>query len=212
MGRHKQLLPIGHTWKGIKKAIRRKSRGVFKVKEFTYSLPEKFFGQLDSQGKPWLPVVAYGLDVRYVLAKALLDVNPGKFATKWHKQTYKDRPECISTVDRQTIEYLFEAGEKIEDVELPIEDYELSNFSTGSYFKRLTDDAEKYPPVEGKKPIHICLGIFSDKSQATNTSSEQPVVFSILNSLGTEYKMIFAGYAPLSLPYSDEVIVSCCIR
>ena len=24
--------------------------------------------------------------------------------------------------------------------------------------------------------------------------------------------MIFAGYAPLSLPYSDEVIVSCCIR
>ena len=66
MGRHKQLLPIGHTWKGIKKAIRRKSRGVFKVKEFTYSLPEKFFGQLDSQGKPWLPVVAYGslLDMR----------------------------------------------------------------------------------------------------------------------------------------------------
>ena len=51
MGRHNQLLPIGHTWKGIKKkAIRRKSRGVFKVKEFTYSLPETFFGQLDSEG------------------------------------------------------------------------------------------------------------------------------------------------------------------
>jgi hypothetical protein len=72
MGRHNKLLPIGHTWKGIKAAIRRKSRGVFKIKEFTYSLPKRFFGEVDSKGNPWIPVVAYGLDLRYVLAKALL--------------------------------------------------------------------------------------------------------------------------------------------
>ena len=85
----------------------------------------------------------------------------------------------------------------------------LSNFSTGSsYFRKLTEDADQYPLVGGKKPIHICLSIFSDKSQATQTSSEQPVVFSILNSIGTAYKMIFAGYAPLSLPYTDEVSMS----
>ena len=78
MGRHETVLPIGHTWKGIKKAIRRKSRGVIQVDKYSYKLPLKFFGTEDSHGKPWLPVKAYALDIKHVLAKALLDVDhPG---------------------------------------------------------------------------------------------------------------------------------------
>ena len=68
MGRHDSFLPMGHTWKAIKTAVRRKSRGVFQVDEYTYLLPEKFFGQTNSAGKQWLPVKAYGLDIRHVVA------------------------------------------------------------------------------------------------------------------------------------------------
>jgi hypothetical protein len=82
MGRHDAFLPIGHTWKGLKKAVRRKSRGVFRVDEYTYRLPEKFFGQETSDGQHWLPVKAYALDLQNVLAKALLDVDPKLFATR----------------------------------------------------------------------------------------------------------------------------------
>lgn len=208
MGRHNKLLPIGHTWKGIKAAIRRKSRGVFKIKEFTYSLPKRFFGEVDSKGNPWIPVVAYGLDLRYVLAKALLDVNPVLFAFRWKQQTYGDYPQRVDVMDKDEKDTYEMNGIDVLTVPIPDEDQVLSNFSTGSYFRKLTEDADQYPLVGGKKPIHICLSIFSDKSQATQTSSEQPVVFSILNSIGTDYKMIFAGYAPLSLPYTDEVSMS----
>ena len=50
--------------------------------EYSYQLPEKFFGKEDSSGKQWLPVKAYALDIKHVLAKALLDVDPSKFAIR----------------------------------------------------------------------------------------------------------------------------------
>jgi hypothetical protein len=99
MGRHDTFLPISHTWKGIKKAIRRKSRGVFQIDEYTNLLPEKFFGKEISARKPWLPIKAYGLDLRYVLAKALLDADPSKFAFRPKPQTYGVRPDLLDLLD-----------------------------------------------------------------------------------------------------------------
>ena len=202
MGRHDTFLPIGHTWKGIKKAIRRKSRGVFQIDEYTYLLPEKFFGKETSAKKPWLPIKAYGLDLRYVLAKALLDADPSKFAMRPKPQTYGVRPDLLDLLD-MTIK---DGGNDVDNMEFH-EDDEclLTDFSTGSYFRDLCADADLYPEAEGKKPIHICLAIFSDKSLATASSSEQLVAFSILNCTGADYKMLFLGYAPITLPYSDEV-------
>ena len=88
-------MPIGHTWKGVKKAIRRKSRGVFQVDEYSYQLPEKFFGKEDSSGKQWLPVKAYGLDIKHVLAKALLDVDPSNFAIRPKNRPMVSDPTCL---------------------------------------------------------------------------------------------------------------------
>ena len=207
MGRHDSFLPMGHTWKAIKTAVRRKSRDVFQVDEYTYLLPEKFFGQTNSAGQQWLPVKAYGLDIRHVLAKALLDTDPGTFVTRPQDQTYGLRPDYLETMPDYFKEAVLEAGDETWKSLAIDEDSEflLSDFSSGSYFRALCADAEKYPMVNGKKPIHICLAIFSDKSLATASCSEQPVVFSILNCVGKEYKMLFLGYAPITLPYSDEV-------
>ena len=207
MDRHESFLPMGHTWKAIKTAVRRKSRGVFQVDEYTYLLPEKFFGQTNSAGKQWLPVKAYGLDIRHVLAKALLDTDPVSFVTKPKEQTYGLRPDYLDAMPDYFKEAVLEAGDEAWK-SLEIDDdseFLLSDFSTGSYFRALCADADKYPVVRGKKPIHICLSVFSDKSLATASCSEQPVVFSILNCVGKEYKMLFLGYAPITLPYSDEV-------
>ena len=203
MGRHETVLPIGHTWKGIKKAIRRKSRGVIQVDEYSYKLPLKFFGTEDSHGKPWLPVKAYALDLKHVLAKALLDVDPTFFATAPKPQTYGLRPDYP---DPTLLEHLLQTEQDLNTVEFEDEmEFLLSDFSTGKYFSDLCKDAALYPAVDGQQPFHICLAIFSDKSLATSNSSEQPVVFSILNCLGKEYKMLFLGYAPITLPYRDEV-------
>ena len=203
MGRHDAFLPIGHTWKGLKKAVRRKGRGVFRVDEYTYRLPEKFFGQETSEGQPWLPVKAYALDLQNVLAKALLDVDPKLFATRPKKQTIGLRPDLPEPA---YLAHLLESEADLHSIEFDDEmDYLLTDFSTGQYFRDLCNDADLYPVVNGKKPIHICLAIFSDKSLATASSSEQPVVFSIMNCLGEDYKMHFLGYAPITLPYSDEV-------
>ena len=82
----------------------------------------------------------------------------------------------------------------------------MSDFSSSNRMKVMHEDAEKYGLIEGKKPFHVGLNIFTDKSQITTTTSEQPVVFSIMNSRDSDYKMIFAGYAPLKLGHSDAVL------
>ena len=205
MYRHNKRLPMGNTWKAVKLAIRRKSRGLFKFKEFSYALPVRFFGTSKMDGKAWLPVKAYGLDVAYVLGKALLDVDPNKFAQRPKTQTFIERPDLMNMLDEDGRSLVENLDVRDPALRIPIQDVQLSDFSTGSVFKRLCEDADQFPSVNGIQPIHICIAIFSDKSQATATSSEQPVVFSILNCLDEEYKMLFAGYAPLTLPYSDEV-------
>ena len=207
MSRHNKTLPMGNTWKAVKLAIRRKCRGLFKFKEFSYALPVRFFGTSKMDGKAWLPVKAYGLDVAYVLGKALLDVDPDNFAQRPKTQTFLERPDLMNMLDEDGRSLVESLDVRDPALRIPIQDAKLSDFSTGSVFRRLCEDADQFPPVNGIKPIHICIAIFSDKSQATQTSSEQPVVFSILNCLGEEYKMLFAGYAPLTLPYSDEVRV-----
>jgi hypothetical protein len=156
-------------------------------------------------GKPWLPVKAYGLDVAYVLGKALLDVDPDCLAQRPKKQTLTDRQDLMEMLDEDGRTLVENLDQNDPALQIPLQDIQLSDFSTGSVFKRLCDDADLYSPVNGMKPFHLCLAIFSDKSLATASSSEQPVVFSILNCTGKEYKMLFAGYAPLTLPYSDEV-------
>ena len=205
MHRHNQKLPMGKTWKAVKLAIRRKCKGLFKFKEFSYPLPVRFFGTEKMDGKPWLPVKAYGLDVAYVLGKALLDVDPDCLAQRPKKQTLTDRQDLMEMLDEDGRTLVENLDQNDPALQIPLQDIQLSDFSTGSVFKRLCDDADLYSPVNGMKPFHLCLAIFSDKSLATASSSEQPVVFSILNCTGKEYKMLFAGYAPLTLPYSDEV-------
>ena len=96
------------------------------------------------------------------------------------KQTYGLRPDLFEKEDDFVQEHLTEVGHgDWKSVALSEEnEFLLSDFSTGSYFKEVCADADKYPLVDGKRPIPICLAIFSDKSLATSNSSEQPVVFS----------------------------------
>ena len=72
----------------------------------------------------------------------------------------------------------FEAGER-RVMEIPSDRQRKQTFTVrffhGALFRALSVDAEMYPMVNGKKLIYICLSIFSDKSLATASCSEQPV-------------------------------------
>ena len=87
----------------------------------------------------------------------------------------------------------------------------LEGYETGDDFFNICQYTEllEEHPVYGK-PIPLCLGISSDKTQCNNSGSvcEQAVVISILNAKGGAYKMLFAGFVPLHLPYSDHTMDS----
>lgn len=183
MQRHQKVIPLGLTWVALKKALRRRSRGLFKPRHFSYSLHKKFFGTRLANGSPLKPVLAYGMDLIHVIAKSLLDVNPERFITEY--------------VPPVLVDY--------EGIDCTHNGF-MSDFSSSNRMKVMHEDAEKYGLIEGKKPFHVGLNIFTDKSQITTTTSEQPVVFSIMNSRDSDYKMIFAGYAPLKLGHSDAVL------
>lgn len=183
MQRHQKIIPLGFTWIALKRALRRRSRGLFKPRHFSYSLDRKFFGMRLPNGSPLKPVAAYGMDLFHVISKSLLDVNPEKFIT----------------------EYVAPVGVDYEGIETRGSGF-ISDFSSSNRMKVMHEDAAKYGLIEGKRPFHVGLNIFTDKSQVTTTSSEQPVVFSIMNSRDSDYKMIFAGYAPLKLGHSDSVL------
>jgi hypothetical protein len=191
MIRHDKFIPLGKTWLAMKQIIRRKSRGLFKTREYTYSLDPAFFGtKLPRNKKPLRPVKAFGMDVAHMVAKGLLDVNPQTFA-----MVYKEP----SAVDY--------AGIPIDTGGLAgREQGFMSDFSTSKRWKSMCVDADTFPPINGLQPFHVGLNVYTDKSQASESVTEQPVVFSILNSLGEDYKMIFAGYAPIKLPYSNGVL------
>ena len=191
MNRHNKFIPLGKTWLAMKQIIRRKSRGLLKTREYTYPLDPAFFGtKLPRSKKPLRPVKAFGMDVAHMVAKALLDVNPQTFA-----MVYKE----ASTVDY--------AGIAIDTGGLAgREQGFLSDFSTSKRWKSMCEDAMHYRAINGHQPFHVGLNVYTDKSQASESVTEQPVVFSLLNSLGEDYKMIFAGYAPINLPYSNSVL------
>ena len=80
----------------------------------------------------------------------------------------------------------FEAGER-RVMEIPSDRQRKLTFTVrffhGALFRALSVDAEMYPMVNGKKLIYICLSIFSDKSLATASCSEQPVVLPFNHTL-----------------------------
>ena len=191
MERHGKSIPLGKTWLAMKKIIRRKSQGLFKTREYTYALDPAFFGTMHpSSRKPFKPVKAFGMDVSHMLAKALLDVNPQTFAMVYKEPSAVDYADiAIDTGGSEGREQGF-----------------MSDFSTSKRWKLMCEDALRYRPINGLQPFHVGLNVYKDKSQASESLTEQPVVFSVLNSLGEDYKMIFAGYAPVKLPYSDSVL------
>ena len=85
----------------------------------------------------------------------------------------------------------------------------LAGYETGEDFKNICADTDQIGahPKYGK-PIPLCIGLSSDKTQCNTSGSvcEQAVVLSILNAKKEAYKMLFSGFLPLELPYSDRIL------
>jgi hypothetical protein len=111
--------------------------------------------------KPIAKMTGILLDIKAILAEALLEIDPINFSTSYRRE-----------------------GGILAD----------------------TDKIREHP-IYGK-PIPLCLGFSSDKTQCNNSGSvcEQAVVLSILNAKNDAYKMLFGGFVPLELPYSDRLL------
>ena len=128
MQRHQKVIPLGLTWVALKKALRRRPRGLFKPRHFSYSLDKKFFRTRLPNGSPLKPIIAYGMDLIHVIAKSLLDVNPERFITEYVPP--------VLLVDYEGIDCTHNGF--------------MSDFSSSNRMKVMHEDAEKYGLIEGK--------------------------------------------------------------
>ena len=54
-------------------------------------------------------------------------------------------------------------------------------------------DAKEYGTIEGESVIPLILVVSSDEAISSNSTSQQPLDFAILNSLGMDFNKILVG-------------------
>jgi len=81
-------ITIPKTWDSIDDLFACSYSDMFKEQEYEYSLPEEFFGRFElpvADMKPLAKMRGIALDVKAVLAEALLQIDPSKFAMKYKR-------------------------------------------------------------------------------------------------------------------------------
>ena len=169
---------IPKDWKSLDALFTSSYESLFEKKTFEYDLPKDFFGEFEADGEtPLRKMVGYALDVKRVLAEALLGIDPDHFST-----TYR-RDNGI-----------------------------LDGFESGDVFQKISEDDKLFYPdpehPEYGHPISLCLSIRSDETtcNSSRTEKEMAIVISILNAKSPHYKMLFLGYVPIHMPYSDPIL------
>ena len=73
-------------------------------------------------------------------------------------------------------------------------------------WRRICKDAKEYGKMEGEDVVPLILVISSDEAISSNSTSQQPLDFAILNSIGEDFKKILVGYTPHTLPHTPAVL------
>ena len=73
-------------------------------------------------------------------------------------------------------------------------------------WQRICKDAKEYGTIEGESVIPLILVVSSDEAISSNSTSQQPLDFAILNCLGMDFKKILVGYTPHTLPHTPAVL------
>jgi len=73
-------------------------------------------------------------------------------------------------------------------------------------WRRICKDAKEYGKMEGEDVIPLILVVSSDEAISSNSTSQQPLDFAILNSIGEDFKKILVGYTPHTLPHTPAVL------
>ena len=147
-------------------------------------LPEQFFGKTDLKGRPLKSISMVSMDIRKRLSEALMfEVNPEEF---------HPRPLPVF--------------EEIDGIQRRV----YRHFVSGKYFEQLSEQVQKIAP-EG---IALSLIFYLDETTLNTTRSRtsSPFLMFIANTTGKSFKPILLGYAPLKMPYSDEVLHELLIR
>jgi len=168
-------IAIPRDWKSLDVLFSSSYSSLFETKTFEYALPIDVFGEYEEDGEtPLKKMVGYALDVKRVLAEALLAIDPSEFST-----TYR----------------------RVDGI--------LDGFESGDVFRKISEDDKPFEPHhEYGQPISLCLSIRSDETtcNTSRTEKEMAVVISILNAKAPHYKMLFLGYVPIHLPYSEPIL------
>ena len=85
-----------------------------------------------------------------------------------------------------------------------------TSFASGQYFETLSKRIREI----NKDGIALCLtfGIDETTLNTTRSRTSSPLIMFIANTIGKSYKPIFLGYAPLKMPYSDEILHELLLR
>ena len=80
------LISIPKDWKSLDKLFTSSYESLFEQKSFEYALPVDFFGEFEEDGEtPLRKMVGLALDVKRVLAEALLSLDPSQFSTTFKR-------------------------------------------------------------------------------------------------------------------------------
>jgi hypothetical protein len=192
------VIPLHKSWKRLSVSVGRKLVPTASVRPATapsfilvvliflinqvrvteQDLPAQFFGKTDLKGRPLQPISMVHMDIRERLAEALLyEVDPKEFQAK---------PIITMTT----------VGDETTRV--------YSSFASGKYFEALSKRIREI----NKEGIALCLtfGIDETTLNTTRSRTSSPLIMFIANTIGKSYKPIFLGYAPLKMPYSDEIL------
>ena len=176
--RHGIDIQLHKTALGLKQAS---SRYVLEERDITVHglcLPTQFFGVYEDESKltKWKSIKFCLFNIVKELAKALSDIDPSDF-----------------------IEEYEEANNDSGRI--------LTHFGTGEFMRKLSLDLKNYVSVDDTiKKIPLIISVSTDDTTVGNWRkiSEKPLYCSILNAKGKSYKLIFLGYGPVRMPYTNK--------
>lgn len=177
--RHECPIQLRKTWRSLQYAVdKQKVKNLYELKEHRYKLPEEYFGIVNkATGKTLKPFKTSSVHIFSLLADILLHLqSPDDLVTRF------SNPGDIPEADRI-----------------------LSDFSTGSLFKRISEYYNTFKPIDGLRVVPILLGVWLDDTTTSSSrvSSECPVYLTIVNIKG-EKEFYLLGFAPRCCPYSDS--------
>lgn len=86
----------------------------------------------------------------------------------------------------------------------------LTDFGSGEFMRLLNEDLKNYANREDEhnKKIHIIVSVSTDDTTVGSGRkiNEKPLYLAIMNAKNAAYKLIFLGYGPVRMPYTDEIL------